>query len=102
MLQARYFVATLDGKCPLPSKEDMLLDYEKEMLKRINCGIKPHFLGQYQEEYYKELTEMSNSEPLPPVILKLFYHAWRGFLENKQYRENMYRIIDRETFIEIP
>lgn len=104
-LQVRYFLKIIEREVKLPSRKEMLKDTEQEMLKRRAKGLKKkqfHMMGNLQGDYYKELAILGNLPPLPPVMADLHTFASdRQLNDLKGFREDVYRIIDGNTFIKV-
>ncbi|XP_066995496.2 senecionine N-oxygenase [Anabrus simplex] len=104
-LQARFFVSTLSGRVKLPPPEDMEEDYEQEMLRRKAAGLSRHqfhMMGPLQGAYYDDLADSAQLPRLPPVMASLHNESSRRFLEDlAHYREDIYRIVDENTYIQV-
>ncbi|XP_052889351.1 senecionine N-oxygenase-like [Anopheles moucheti] len=103
-LQARFCVQFYNGRIPMPSKEEMLLDHEREMNERWSKGLKKrqaHMMGaQYQGQYYKSLADRARIEPIPKVMTDMHIDSSRRKKEDLQhYRNDTYRIVDNNTFV---
>lgn len=74
--QSKVAVAALEGRAPLPSKEEMKRESDQEYQDLLDAG-KPktyyHFFGDEDRQwrFNKELAEWAGIEPLPPVMEKL-------------------------------
>lgn len=74
--QSKVAVAALEGRAPLPSKEEMKRESDQEYQDLLDAG-KPktyyHFFGDEDRQwrFNKELAEWAGFEPLPPVMEKL-------------------------------
>ncbi|XP_059478789.1 senecionine N-oxygenase [Neocloeon triangulifer] len=104
-LQSRFFIKVLDGSLTLPSSEDMLAEMEAEAKDRREKGLGPrqgHMMGPMQGDYYEDLAKTAGIEPLPPVLTKLHNESSQRFLDDLcNYREDVYRIVDSEKFVQI-
>ncbi|XP_065353054.1 senecionine N-oxygenase [Cloeon dipterum] len=104
-LQCRFYLKVLDGSLKLPSAKEMLADAEAEKQRRKEQGLGPrqsHMMGPMQGNYYDELARVAGIEPLPPVLTKLHNDSSQRFLDDLcHYREDIYRIVDSENFIQI-
>uniref|UniRef100_A0A6P7FIB3 Flavin-containing monooxygenase n=1 Tax=Diabrotica virgifera virgifera TaxID=50390 RepID=A0A6P7FIB3_DIAVI len=104
-LQARYFCKYLNGSLSLPSTEEMREDTNKDMQRRWANGIQKkqaHGMGEYQQEYYDDLASAADTKPINPVLVKLRDYSVQQLYENLiHFRENKYKIIDRETFVRV-
>ena len=87
----------------MPSKEAMLEDTNHEMEERWERGYKQHqahMMGPDQNKYYADISETANIEPLKPVVTKLHSQSSRRFLDDlTNFRKDIFRIIDDETFV---
>ncbi|KAF5271107.1 hypothetical protein FQA39_LY08245 [Lamprigera yunnana] len=95
-LQTRFAMAILNDQSRLPSKEDMLKEFENKMIEKSKLNIpKRHFhkMGEFQEDYWKELAEVGSIKPLPPVLCRLYEEV-----RKERRLELHYRIIDNECF----
>jgi hypothetical protein len=73
-LQVRFCLTFITGRKPMPSKEEMQEDTDREMAERWGRGYKKHqahLMGPEQNKYYADLAETAGIEPLKPVITKL-------------------------------
>ncbi|RZF40843.1 hypothetical protein LSTR_LSTR003353 [Laodelphax striatellus] len=104
-LQVRAFLCYLNGDVILPSKELMLLDTRDEMRIRAEKGLKKkqfHMMGEDQGPYYDDLAKLGNFDPVPSVLAKLHNESSRRFLEDLvNYRNDIYRIVDKNNYIQI-
>ncbi|XP_013178987.1 PREDICTED: senecionine N-oxygenase-like [Papilio xuthus] len=100
--QVRYTTALLKGDFKLPSKEEMMNVWQKEV-DNINCNGRPmsdlHLLGDKEDQYYRELSDESGIERVPPVMSKLRNVSNETKLENLfTYRDYIYEMIDDKSF----
>ncbi|KAG5680244.1 hypothetical protein PVAND_009766 [Polypedilum vanderplanki] len=102
-LQLRFILKFLTCKKPLPSRDEMLEDTEKDMNERWARGVqrrKAHSLGEgIQEKYYADLAVTADIEPIKPYVTKMYNETRR----NKQndlatFRNYKFTIIDDENF----
>ncbi|XP_055387388.1 senecionine N-oxygenase-like [Condylostylus longicornis] len=104
-LQARFVCKFFSGQKELPSKKEMLEDTEKEMNERWSRGYKKrqaHMMGAEQINYYNTLSEKAEIENLKPVITKIHNESSQRFIDDlTNFRKEVFRIIDDETFIKI-
>ncbi|KAG5680259.1 hypothetical protein PVAND_009778 [Polypedilum vanderplanki] len=104
-LQARFCLTFMTDKKKIPSKTEMIEDSEKEMNKRWSKGFKKHqahLMGCDQGKYYEDLSKTAEIEPLKPVIAKLHNFSSLRFLDDlTNFRQDIFRIIDDETFIKV-
>lgn len=89
----------------LPSKADMLKDTNDEMEARWQKGYKKrqaHMMGPTQTNYYDDLAKTAEIDNIKPVMTKLHEASAQRFLEDlTNFRKDVYRIVDDETFIKI-
>jgi dimethylaniline monooxygenase (N-oxide forming) len=104
-LQVRFFVKFLSGAKKFPSKAQMNTDTEREMAERWERGYKKrqaHLMGPDQCKYYSDLAETADIEPLKPVITKLHNESSQRFLDDLvNFRNDVFRIVDDQTFIKV-
>lgn len=104
-LQARFFIATLNGTLQLPNKDDMQKDTDEEMAARWARGYskrQAHLMGPAQEKYYADLASMADLKPIPPVMIKLHKESMRRLMEDfLNYRNDVYRIVDENNFVRL-
>lgn len=103
-LQARYFVKSLDGKI-LPSTDMMRVDMENDMQARWGRGYtkrQAHLMGPDQKAYYDDLSSLADLETIPHVIVKLRDESVKRLYNNLlHFRENRYKIIDEDNFVQV-
>ncbi|XP_035790603.1 flavin-containing monooxygenase FMO GS-OX-like 2 [Anopheles albimanus] len=102
-LQARFCVAFYSGRLPMPTREEMERDHEREMAERWNRGLKKrqaHMMGpDYQGQYYRSLADRAQLVPIPEVMTKIHVDSGRRKKEDlEHYRNDVYRIVDDDTF----
>ncbi|XP_049291673.1 senecionine N-oxygenase-like [Anopheles funestus] len=102
-LQARFCMKFYNGRLPIPSKEEMLLDHEREMNERWSKGLKKrqaHMMGaEFQGQYYQSLADRAQIEPIPKVMTDMHIDSGRRKKEDLQhYRNDVYRIVDKNTY----
>lgn len=89
----------------LPSKADMLKETNDEMEERWAKGLKKrqaHMMGPVQNDYYDDLSKTAGIENLKPVMTKLHNDSSERFLDDLiNFRKDIYRVIDDDTFIKI-
>lgn len=104
-LQVRFFVKTLQGEVLLPSKEEMERDTEREMEMRRERGLKKkqfHMMGEMQGDYYRQLAEQADLQPLPPVFASLHNYSSQRQIDNLvSFRDDVYKLIDSKTFLKV-
>lgn len=104
-LQARFCLKFMTGRKKLPSRDEMMKDFESQMNERFSRNFKKHqahMMGIEQNKYYDDLAATAEIEPLKPVITKL--HNWSSlrFLDDLlNFRKDVFRIVDDETFVKI-
>ncbi|KAM4749211.1 uncharacterized protein WCC33_006651 [Rhinophrynus dorsalis] len=79
--QVLFFLAVLEGRCPLRSPEQMLSESREELRDHQSAGLALkylHRLERDQWEYNWWLAETAGFAPLPPVFEKI-YEACRMF-----------------------
>jgi dimethylaniline monooxygenase (N-oxide forming) len=95
----------LDGSLKLPSEQEMKADLDAEIQRRKNLGLgirQGHMMGPMQGNYYEDLANTAGIEKLPPVLTKLHNESSQRFLDDLcHYREDVYRIVDHENFVQI-
>lgn len=96
---------TLTGEVSLPTKEEMIQDNENEMSTRREKGLKKkqfHMMGRMQGGYYDSLADAGRLPRIPPVLTKLHNDSSQRFLDDLVgYRNDVYRIIDDNTYLKI-
>lgn len=74
-LQARFCLKFMSGQKKLPSKEEMMKDYEVDMEQRWKKGLpkkKGHVMGpDIQDRYYEDLAATAEIEPIKPVMPRM-------------------------------
>lgn len=103
-LQARFCVKFYSGQLPMPGKEEMLLDHEREMNERWGKGLKKrqaHMMGaDYQGQYYRSLADRAQIVPIPKVMTDMHIDSGKRKKEDLQrYRNDVYRIVNETTFV---
>ncbi|ETN67912.1 dimethylaniline monooxygenase [Anopheles darlingi] len=103
-LQTRFCVAFYSGRLPMPTREEMERDHEREMSERWNRGVKKrqaHMMGpDYQREYYRSLADRAQLVSIPDVMAKIHIDSGRRKKEDlEHYRDDVYRIVDADTFV---
>ncbi|KAJ8682282.1 hypothetical protein QAD02_018074 [Eretmocerus hayati] len=104
-LQTRFVLRFWLGKKNLPSREQMLQEVHDEEEQRRSQGLGKrqfHMMGPLQGNYYDELADAAELARLPPVLTKLHNESSKRFLDDLvHYREDIYRILDNENFIQV-
>lgn len=102
-LQSRFCLSFITGKKELPTRQEMLDDYEADLNERWKRGLpkkKAHLMGpNFQEQYYADLAITAGIEPIKPVIPRMHIYTnlsrERDFLN---FRRKKFYVIDDETF----
>lgn len=84
-LQVRFCLTFITGRKPMPSKEEMIEDTDREMAERWSRGYRKHqahLMGPEQNKYYADLATTADIEGLKPVITKLHNESKLKFIEN--------------------
>lgn len=101
-LQVRYYIRSMNGSFRLPTRGAMAAHWEGEKRERASRGYskrQAHMMGPDQEKYYESLSIEAKTENLPSVITKIREESSIRFLHNlKNYREDVYKIIDDDTY----
>ncbi|KAG8225696.1 hypothetical protein J437_LFUL001729 [Ladona fulva] len=104
-LQSRFFLRILDGSLKLPSTEEMDADADEEIERRRKCGLgrrQAHMMGPLQGDYYDDLAKTAGIQGIPPVMTKLHNESSQRFLDDLvNYRNDVYRILDSENFVQV-
>ncbi|XP_018335754.1 dimethylaniline monooxygenase [N-oxide-forming] 3-like [Agrilus planipennis] len=101
-LQARFFVSTLNGHFPLPSKSAMYEDYEKQIANKRNLGIPiKHTHGmmtkELRKEYYEDVAATANIARLPPVIINIFEKILE-YRSKGEYRHIFFKVVSDSKY----
>ncbi|XP_013170808.1 PREDICTED: senecionine N-oxygenase-like isoform X1 [Papilio xuthus] len=100
--QARYATALIKGNFTLPSKEEMMSEWQKQadIIRSKGRPISDiHFLAEKEDQYYEEMSEESGIDRVPPVMFKIRTMDTEAKLENLYtYRNYVYEVLDRNTF----
>lgn len=104
-IQVRFVFNYFTGKMALPSRKDMLADMENDIKERELRGLtgrKSHELGDYQEDYYNNLSRTAGVDNLKPVIMKLYYKNHKNNQASYlKFRNINFRILNDDDFVEI-
>jgi dimethylaniline monooxygenase (N-oxide forming) len=104
-LQARFCLTFMTRSKDLPPKDEMLNDHNRDMNERWAKGMKTsqaHLMGHEQHKYYADLAATAQIKPLQNVISKLHNFSSLRFLDDLiNFRREVFRILDDETFIRI-
>ncbi|XP_063305745.1 uncharacterized protein LOC134603577 isoform X1 [Pelobates fuscus] len=98
--QVLFFLAVLEGKCPLPSPNQMLLKSHEELKNHLSLGLPLKYLHRLeigQWEYNNWLAETAGFEPLPPVKKKMYETCKRFRSINPMlYRGFKFEVLSKE------
>lgn len=104
-LQARYYCKYLEGSMSLPSADEMRMHTQKDIENRQAKGYtkrQMHMMGPDQESYYNDLAQEADTEPIPPVLIKLRDLSVKRLYDDLlNFREDQYRIVDDNNFIKV-
>ncbi|XP_064543263.1 senecionine N-oxygenase [Drosophila montana] len=104
-IQARFVLSYFFGTNKLLSRTEMTADTLQSMQKLWARGYKKrqaHMLGIDQMQYFTELAETAQIGNIKPVMAKLHNESSNCFNENLiNFREDIFKIIDSETFIKL-
>lgn len=101
--QVRFVMQHFNGNMTLPSQNEMLADSHIELEKRLAKGWpkkKGHSTGgAFQRQYFQDLATLANIEKVPELFLQIYEDSSKRRAENpKDYRNDVYKIIDAEHF----
>ncbi|XP_047994726.1 senecionine N-oxygenase-like isoform X1 [Leguminivora glycinivorella] len=100
--QARYATALIKGNFTLPSKEEMMADWQSHVDNLLAKGrsLKDiHILADKEDAYYEDLTRESGIARVPPVLFKIRDMDMKAKIKNLfTYRNYVYTVLDNETF----
>ena len=88
--QVKFVMAVLDGRCKLPSKDEMNADIQRDLEKHFSLGMpvsKAHHLGFLIKSYHHELANLAGIEPLSPVYYQVFNTILEILLTGLSYRQ---------------
>ncbi|XP_055297698.1 senecionine N-oxygenase-like [Sitodiplosis mosellana] len=101
-LQVRFAMKFLTGEKQLPSKSDMLTDMQIQLQNHWGKGYGKrytHYLGVEQNEYFKQLAETADVEPIPEVLPDMHFDSRESMKKGpSEFRKFKYIIIDDKTF----
>ncbi|XP_062558931.1 uncharacterized protein LOC134223755 [Armigeres subalbatus] len=105
-LQVRFCIKFFSGGKSLPTQEEMAADTRADEEERAAKGFikrEAHMLaGDLQQRYYDDLACIADVEPLRPVLTKLYAVCIQDKKRDiMNYRSNVYRILDNDTFIKV-
>ncbi|VVD00849.1 unnamed protein product, partial [Leptidea sinapis] len=104
-IAARYTAALVAGDFELPSKEEMLKEWQQryDYFKENGFSFSRfHFLAEKEDDYYKELSQESGIDRVPSVVTKIRLIDTHAKVENLYtYRSYEYKVIDDNTFLRI-
>lgn len=103
VLQVRFVMQYWNGNATLPSREELFADSQNELKKRLALGWpkkKGHSIaGELQRQYFSDLSQTANIENVREIFLRIFEDSHIRRSEHpKNYRNDVYRIIDDENF----
>lgn len=103
-LQVRFCLTFMTAQKPLPSRDEMMADTERDMSERWKRGLpkkKAHSLGKlYQETYFHDLAITAQVDPIKPVILKIYNEvSHHKIIDFQNYRNYNFTVIDDENFV---
>ncbi|XP_075982724.1 senecionine N-oxygenase-like isoform X2 [Anticarsia gemmatalis] len=100
--QARYATALIKGNFTLPSRDEMMQEWQRRMDAIRERKLRDsfiHILAEKEDEYYAQLSEESGIDRVPPVMFKIRALDTQAKLENLYtYRNYEYTVIDDHTF----
>lgn len=100
--QARYATALAKGNFSLPSKEEMLAEWQTraDLVKSRGRPMSDiHLLAEREDEYYAAIAKESGTSRVPPVLFKMRTLDTAAKLDNLYtYRNYVYNVIDENTF----
>ncbi|XP_065077840.1 senecionine N-oxygenase-like isoform X2 [Ochlerotatus camptorhynchus] len=102
-LQSRFIMKYYSGSRLLPSREEMMEDFEKEINDRWARGLQKrqaHMMGgEVQRVYYNDVAKTADIEPIPPVMINMHIASHRRKNEDLSgYRNDIFRAVDKENF----
>ena len=105
-LQVRWILSVWSGeKQLLSSTAEMVAASDLDYHERLEKGLPPHHahcLGPLQWDFYRELAEMSGSEPLDPVLQMLYEETRMGRTTDlTNYKNVEFKIISRDKWARI-
>ncbi|RVE47467.1 hypothetical protein evm_007878 [Chilo suppressalis] len=101
--QARYATALIKGNFTLPSRKEMMAEWQRSVDALRSSG-RPishiHLLAEKEDQYYEELTNQSGIMRVPPVMFKIRTLDTQAKLDNLYtYRNYTYEVLDNENFV---
>ncbi|XP_037047361.1 senecionine N-oxygenase [Bradysia coprophila] len=104
-LQVRFCLKFITGQQQMPTKVEMIEDMEEDMRLRLEKGFKrrqAHMMGTDQDKYYDDLSRTARIDNLKPVMTKLHNESSQRFLDDLvNFRKDIFRIVDDETFVKL-
>ncbi|XP_053685201.1 senecionine N-oxygenase-like [Sabethes cyaneus] len=104
-LQARFCLRYYTGEEKLPTKDEMLADMQQQMEQRWKEGYRKrqaHMMGPAQGDYYHDLAKTAGLDAIKPVMTKLHNESSQRFNDDLlHFRDDIFRIVDDETFVEV-
>lgn len=99
-VQLQFALSVLDGSLPLPTKEEMDADTERDYQKRLAEGLPhryAHYMGTRQWEYSDEVAKMAGCPPISKAVRTLFDDIHASRIKNLMgYKESNYALADYE------
>ncbi|XP_050540119.1 senecionine N-oxygenase-like isoform X2 [Daktulosphaira vitifoliae] len=102
-LQVRFAKKILSGTKQLPKKKEMLKDTHRDVESRMASGLRQkelHMMYHRSMEYFQSLAIFADLEPIPPVILQIFFDGFDRFMcDFSHFREDKYKLLDNEHYM---
>ncbi|XP_071447507.1 uncharacterized protein [Hetaerina americana] len=101
--QVRFFLGMLDGSVALPSREEMVMDSERDFRRRVVGLNMPkrhaHLLDWMQWEYYEDLATRTGLEAPDPVVRAIYDDTRRARRDRvMHYKTYAYQVIDKSHY----
>lgn len=101
-LQVRFALKYISGAKKFPPKTEMMTDMRAQVQVHWNKGYRKHethILAKEQQEYFDQLAQTANIEPLPPVLAAIHFNSVAALHDDPDgFRKYKYTIIDDKTF----
>ncbi|XP_076470292.1 uncharacterized protein LOC143300470 [Babylonia areolata] len=101
-IQVLLVLATLDGSCRLPSREEMDADAEADFQKRLSEGLPKryaHLMAVRQWDYNDVIAHMAGCRPIKRGVQSLYDAVHEVRVKNlMDYKKVNYEMIDEEHF----
>lgn len=102
-LQAQFCLAFMTGRKILPSKSEMMKEYENDVAFQMSRGFggkKMHYLGDgVQDDYYIKLAERAGVEPIMPCVSRMHTQCLlNAKADLVNFRNIKFRVIDENNF----